>query len=127
MDIFKSRKPKVKSKNIWLKDLPEIISFPVAHGEGKFYAGKIILDTIEKNNQVALRYVGQDGNPAVYPFNPNGSLRDIAGIVDKTGRVFGLMPHPERFIFEHQWPHWKEKGLYPFGLKIFENGVKYFS
>ncbi|MEI8349761.1 MAG: phosphoribosylformylglycinamidine synthase I [Candidatus Omnitrophota bacterium] len=120
------KSPKSKVKNIWLKDFPEIINFPVAHGEGKFYAEKAVLDAIEQNNQVALRYVDKGGDAAGYPFNPNGSLRSIAGIVDKTGRVFGLMPHPERFIFEHQWPYWKKKKLYPFGLKIFENGVKYF-
>jgi len=113
-------------ENIWLKELPEIINLPVAHGEGKFYAEKGILDRIERCGQVALRYVGSKGEPAKYPFNPNGSLNDIAGITDATGKVLGLMPHPERFMFKHQWFNWKEKEISPFGLKFFENGVKYF-
>jgi len=111
---------------IWLRDLPEIINLPVAHGEGKFYAEKGILDKIERCGQVALRYVNSRGEPAKYPFNPNGSLNGIAGITDATGKVLGLMPHPERFMFKHQWFNWKEKEISPFGLKFFENGVKYF-
>ncbi len=113
-------------ENIWLKDLPEIINLPVAHGEGKFYTGKDILDKIEALNQVALRYTDSRGMPSGYPFNPNGSLNDIAGITDKTGKVLGLMPHPERFMFKHQWPYWKESEVSPFGFKFFENGVNYF-
>jgi phosphoribosylformylglycinamidine synthase len=113
-------------ENIWLKDLPEIINLPVAHGEGKFYAEKDILDKIENNNQVVLRYADSKSKLAGYPFNPNGSLNSIAGITDTTGKIFGLMPHPERFMFEHQWPSWKEKALEPFGLQIFKNGVNYF-
>ena len=115
-----------KPENIWLKDLPGVINLPVAHGEGKFYAEKGILDKIENNGQVVLRYVGPEGKSANYPYNPNGSLNDIAGITDTTGKIFGLMPHPERFMFEHQWPSWKEKVLEPFGLQIFKNGVNYF-
>ena len=113
-------------ENIWLKDLPEIINLPIAHGEGKFYAEKDILDKIENNGQVVLRYTDSKGNLSGYPFNPNGSLNSIAGITDKTGKIFGLMPHPERFMFEHQWPSWKEKQVEPFGLQIFKNGVEYF-
>lgn len=115
-----------KIENIWLKNVPKIINLPVAHGEGKFYAEKGILDKIENNGQVVLRYAGSEGKSASYPYNPNGSLKDIAGITDSTGKIFGLMPHPERFMFEHQWPSWKEKALEPFGLQIFKNGVNYF-
>lgn len=115
-----------KPENIWLKDLPEVINLPVAHGEGKFYAEKDILDKIESFGQVALRYVDSKGKSNKYPFNPNGSVNDIAGITDRTGKVLGLMPHPERFMFKHQWSYWKEKEVSPFGLKFFENGVKYF-
>ncbi len=123
------RKPEIgeqKPENIWLKELPEIINLPVAHGEGKFYAEKDILDKIENNGQVVLRYTDSCGKSASYPLNPNGSLNDIAGITDITGKIFGLMPHPERFMFEHQWPSWKERVLEPFGLQIFKNGVEYF-
>lgn len=117
---------KVASESIWLKGLDEIIRLPIAHGEGKFYAEPDILDKIEANSQVVLRYVDAEGNEAGYPFNPNGSLKAIAGICDPTGRILGLMPHPERFIFEHHWPLWKEKEISPQGLGIFKNAVNYY-
>jgi phosphoribosylformylglycinamidine synthase len=115
-----------KPENIWLKNLPQIFNLPVAHGEGKFYAEGDILDKIEGQGQAVLRYVDSRGNLNGYPFNPNGSLNNVAGLTDESGRILGLMPHPERFIFKHQWPYWKEKELEPIGLKIFENGVNYF-
>lgn len=114
------------AKKIWFRGLPEIITLPVAHAEGKFYTEKEILDKIESNNQVALRYVDRQGNLAGYPYNPNGSLNNIAGITDREGRILGLMPHPERFIFPHHFPYWREKEIVPLGLKIFENAVNYF-
>jgi len=124
---------KVNSDSVWLKNLPEVISLPVAHGEGKFYAEGPILDKIESSGQAALKYVGEDSASAEYPFNPNGSLNDIAGITDSSGKVLGLMPHPERFIFKHHSPFWKDKRVssfiseeVPFGLKFFENAVNYF-
>jgi phosphoribosylformylglycinamidine synthase len=119
-------RPTSRVPRIWLDGLPEIINLPVAHGEGKFYAESDILDKIESKGQVVLRYTDSSGKSAGYPFNPNGSLNDIAGITDVTGKVLGLMPHPERFMFKHQWPHWREKGVFPFGLKFFENSVNYF-
>jgi len=108
---------RVESESIWLKGLPEVISLPVAHGEGKFYAEQLIIDKIESGGQVALRYTS---------FNPNGSLNNIAGITDRSGRVLGLMPHPERNIFKHHYPFWKEKEVLPFGIKFFENAVNSF-
>ncbi|MCK9574304.1 MAG: phosphoribosylformylglycinamidine synthase I [Candidatus Omnitrophica bacterium] len=119
-------RPTSRVPRIWLDGLPEIINLPVAHGEGKFYAESDILDKIESKGQVVLRYTDSSGKSAGYPFNPNGSLNDIAGITDVTGKVLGLMPHPERFMFKHQWPHWMEKEVFPFGLKFFENSVNYF-
>ncbi|MBU2103185.1 MAG: phosphoribosylformylglycinamidine synthase subunit PurQ, partial [Candidatus Omnitrophica bacterium] len=86
-----------------------------------------ILDTIQNNGQIVLQYCDSAGKPAGYPFDPNGSCRHIAGITDATGRIFGLMPHPERFIFKHHWPHWKEGERPAYGLKIFENSVAYFT
>lgn len=117
---------KLQSKSVWLRNLPEVISLPVAHGEGKFYTEGDVLDRIEANNQIVLRYVDSRMNPKGYPFNPNGSLNNIAGIINSTGRVLGLMPHPERFIFRHHSPFWKDKEVFPFGLKFFENAVTYF-
>ena len=63
-----------------------------------------------------------------YPENPNGSVADIAGIVDKTGRILGMMPHPERHFLFTQHPYWtrlKKNGKYGHGAKIFENGINY--
>jgi len=117
---------KVAQKSVWLKGLPELINLPVAHGEGKFYAESSILDRIERDARVALRYVDSSANPAGYPFNPNGSISDIAGITDESGRVLGLMPHPERSMFGHHSPFWKEKEAIPFGERFFKNAVDYF-
>lgn len=117
---------RVSSESVWLKGLDGVIRLPIAHGEGKFYTEASILDKIEANSQVALRYVDSQGNQAGYPFNPNGSLKAIAGICDPSGRVLGLMPHPERFIFKHHWPFWKDKEINPQGLGFFKNAVNYF-
>ncbi|MDQ2830690.1 MAG: phosphoribosylformylglycinamidine synthase subunit PurQ [Chloroflexota bacterium] len=74
----------------------EIIGMPIAHGEGRYYADAATLDRLEANEQVVLRYAPLSGDPAGEDYNPNGSLRDIAGIVNERGNVCGLMPHPER-------------------------------
>lgn len=113
------------ARSIWLNDLPETIHLPVAHAEGKFFASESVLDDLEKGNQIAFRYAGPKGETEIYPYNPNGSLRNIAGITDKSGRVLGLMPHPERYMFAHHHPSWHEGDCNPWGLKIFENAVKY--
>jgi phosphoribosylformylglycinamidine synthase len=71
---------------------------PVAHGEGCYYADDATLDALERNGQVLFRYVDGAGAPAGPddPHNPNGSLRAIAGVLNRAGNVAGLMPHPER-------------------------------
>jgi phosphoribosylformylglycinamidine synthase len=76
----------------------EIIRIPIAHGDGNYFADASTLDALEGNGRVVLRYVDRDGN-ATPTANPNGSLRNIAGICDERRRVVGLMPHPER-LFE---------------------------
>jgi phosphoribosylformylglycinamidine synthase len=80
------------------------LELPVRHGEGKFFAEPGTLEKLLRQHQVVLRYVLPDGTPAggLFPDNPNGSLHDIAGICDPSGRVFGLMPHPEAY---HHWTH----------------------
>jgi len=84
----------------------EIISLPIAHGEGKFVPrDSSVLETLKQQDQAALRYVDERGKPGAYPINPNGSIDDIAGICDPTGRVLGLMPHPERFVDITHHPH----------------------
>lgn len=100
---------------------------PVAHGEGKFIAGsQETLEQIEAGGQVAFRYVGRDGSPdPEYPHNPNGSMNAIAGICDETGRILGLMPHPERHIEPFHHPRWTREALTGEGdgLKFFRNAV----
>lgn len=98
----------------------------VAHGEGKFYADNETLVEIEEGSLVVLRYAKEGKATMQYPANPNGSLNSIAGVCDRTGRIFGLMPHPERFVEPTQHPNWRRKKIArPHGLAIFENAIKY--
>ncbi|MFW6240435.1 MAG: phosphoribosylformylglycinamidine synthase subunit PurQ [Thermodesulfobacteriota bacterium] len=87
------------------------MELPVRHGEGKFFAEKAALDRLEARGQVVLRYATPEGEAAQgrFPDNPNGAFRDIAGICDPTGRVFGLMPHPEAYHHWSQHPDWTRK------------------
>jgi phosphoribosylformylglycinamidine synthase I len=105
----------------------EIIWCPVAHGEGKFFAKETVLSRIEKGNLVAFRYVNEKGNVTQkYPDNPNGALNAIAGVTDETGRVLGLMPHPECFVRVEQHPNWRRGNIKkPQGLPLFINMVKF--
>jgi phosphoribosylformylglycinamidine synthase len=113
----------------------EQAELPIRHGEGKFYAEDSVLNHLISNNQVALRYAMPDKSPANgrFPFNPNGSLNDIAGICDQTGRVFGLMPHPEAFNHVTNHPNWtrlKREGKTIHseqtpGIRMFKNAVEY--
>ena len=106
----------------------KLVYYQVAHGEGKFYAGEDILSDIETAGQVVFRYADPAGGrpTAVYPLNPNGSLNAIAGICDRTGRVMGLMPHPERFIETFHHPNWRRAGFNePHGVALFRNAVEY--
>ena len=71
------------------------LKIPIAHGEGRYFADDNLLDELESNNQVIFRYCNEDGSLSEEG-NPNGSVRNIAGIRNKAGNVFGMMPHPER-------------------------------
>jgi phosphoribosylformylglycinamidine synthase subunit PurQ / glutaminase len=73
----------------------EIYKIPIAHGEGRYFADDNVLDELEKNNQVIFRYCNEAGVTDNF-CNPNGACRNIAGIANKAGNVFGMMPHPER-------------------------------
>ena len=115
---------------VWTDKLPEVIYIPVAHGEGKFIPrDDKVFKTLKANDQIVFRYTDKDGNSAPYPANPNGSLDDIAGICDTSGRVLGLMPHPERHVTYLQHPNWRRYGAdadgMGVGLKVFKNGVKF--
>jgi phosphoribosylformylglycinamidine synthase len=88
------------------------MSVQVAHGEGKFYTKAETLREIESKSQVVFRYAGGDGSPTLaYPANPNGSLNAIAGICDTTGRIMGMMPHPERCVVRTQHPNWRRMAI----------------
>jgi phosphoribosylformylglycinamidine synthase subunit PurQ / glutaminase len=125
--------PQAGSRCVFTQGLAEPIYCPVAHGEGKFVArDEATLAAIESQGLVTLRYVRPQGaaeaattNGAGYPWNPNGSQADIAGICNPAGTVFGLMPHPEDHVVPQQHPrvHRGESGL--LGLPLFVNGVRY--
>ena len=94
--LLRNENMKFVCKNIFLKGADDTIScIPIAHGEGRFYADNATLDKLENNGQVIYRYCDENGNISPEA-NPNGSLRNIAGIVNAAGNVFGMMPHPER-------------------------------
>jgi phosphoribosylformylglycinamidine synthase len=115
------------------------LELPVRHGEGKFYADESILAALHEQQLVALRYTGPNGTAAdgAFPYNPNGSIDDIAGICDPTGRVFGLMPHPEAYNHPSNHPRWPQQadrqkrdgpsaGLeLTAGIQMLKNGVDY--
>ena len=120
----------VSQNCIWTIGLDELIECPVAHGEGNFQTSKIFpLSSFIENDQIALTYTCLDGSPAKgeYPINPNGSIRDIAGICNPQGNVLGLMHHPENHIHPHQHPQWTRGMNHHSGLVLFMNGVKYAS
>ena len=107
------------------------MELPARHGEGKFLAENLeLLERLEAAGQVAARYVGPDSQPTVdWPHNPNGSPHGVAGICDPSGRLFGMMPHPDAYLYPFHHPRWKRRhleGSLPEegeGLAIFRNGV----
>ncbi len=103
-----------------------LLAMPVAHGEGKLVAASDEVRTrLRERGQIALTYCDAEGNPGGYPVNPNGSELDIAGITDPTGRVLGLMPHPERHIDISQHPEWTRDSVPAVnGRVLFESAVR---
>ncbi len=118
------------AKCIWTAGIGTI-ELPVAHGEGRFVpADENVRRALWENEQVTLVYANPDGSPAggEFPANPNGSVDDIAGICDPSGLVFGLMPHPERFVDPVQHPAWTSRNAKfstGAGLAVFENAVHF--
>ncbi len=114
------------------------IYLPVAHGEGKVVTkDESTLEKLKSEGHIAFKYVDNDGKEGDYPVNPNGSVDSIAGLTDSTGRVLGLMPHPERHVRHTQHPHWsrlgktqdsrhkrQDEGLGD-GMGMFANAVKF--
>ena len=121
-----------ESPCIFTKDL-DYIPLPIRHGEGKLFTlDDNIVNQIEKLNCAAVRYANPDGSIASdFPNNPNGSVNSIAGLCDPSGRIFGMMPHPEAYLFPENHPTWdfdiKNNDLPKYGLGIlfFDNAVKY--
>jgi len=128
----------LSSKCVFTQGL-ETLELPIRHGEGKFFATGPVLAELADRGQIVLKYATPSGKAAMgrFPYNPNGSLLDIAGICDPTGRVLGLMPHPEAHIFATQHPswtvekeEWRRRGEpYPerdgTGMSFFANAVNY--
>ena len=107
------------------------IYLPIAHAEGKVVAkNSDTLEELRSQGHVAFRYVDDGGKEGPFPVNPNGSMDSIAGLTDSTGRVLGLMPHPERYVHRTQHPHWQRlepqsPPASPDGRTIFDNAVSY--
>ena len=122
LKIENSESPFLKS------EAGRVVTFPVAHGEGKFMArDETALQKLEDDKQIAFRYSALNGDNPKYPENPNGARHNIAGITDETGRVLGLMPHPERYVLPWQHPRWTREGLKTEGdgMFLFRNAVKH--
>jgi len=123
-------------KSVFLNGI-EAMYLPIAHAEGKFVTRDAeTLAELESAGQLVLRYrlladgpVGSPSELVPYPDNPNGSVANTAGVSDTTGRVLGLMPHPERHIDPTHHPRWTrgEAGEVGDGMKVFTNAVEYFS
>lgn len=125
-------------KTPWLNGLHNL-SIAVSNGEGRLSIPADILSSLKRNKLIALRYYkGEMSTYLDLPENPNGSVENIAGLIDPSGKILGLMPHPERAMFFTQMPNWplvkeqykrqnKKIPLEGSGLKIFQNAIKYFS
>ena len=114
---------------VWTQGLDRI-QLPIRHGEGKLVtAGEEGLQALKDSHCTVMRYASHKGGQAngEYPANPNGSTDDLAGICDPTGRVFGLMPHPEAFLHHTNHPRWTRESLPEEGdgLAIFQNAVSH--
>lgn len=126
------------SRSPWLAGGGKL-HIPVAHGEGRFMMDESTLVALRKSNQVAISYIKPDGSAAdgEFPFNPNGSQADIAGVTDESGRVLALMPHPERGMFTWQRDDYhelkdraaregRELPEESDGILVFRNAARYF-
>jgi len=116
------------SSCIFTRDIDKIY-LPVRHGEGKLVAGnENDVAELAGDGHVVMQYCDENGEiRADFPYNPNGSVMSIASLCDPSGRIFGLMPHPEAFVHYTQHPRWSREEL-PVegdGLKIFRNAYTY--
>ncbi|MGD9855449.1 MAG: phosphoribosylformylglycinamidine synthase subunit PurQ [Planctomycetaceae bacterium] len=125
------------SRSVFLRGIDRI-ELPIAHAEGRVAVrDRSLVETWRETGQLAIQYAAFRSieptmaawNCSRFPANPNGSVADIAGLGDETGRVLGLMPHPERFIDATQHPQWTRRRLKGDGdgLRLFRNAVEYFA
>jgi phosphoribosylformylglycinamidine synthase subunit PurQ / glutaminase len=138
IDIWVNLKVNPLSPCVFTNGISQI-ELPVRHGEGQFYASDDDIAALSRENQIVLRYADEKGDAAkgCWPLNPNGALHDVAGICDPSGRIFGLMPHPEAFHHFTNHPDWtgKKEALARQsksisdesgdGLQIFRNAVHF--
>ena len=121
-------------QNVFLQGI-ESIEMPIAHAEGRIAVRRPhVIEEWRERRQIALCYAEPDANGQFvsdvlpYPHNPNGSFANVAGLSDASGRILGLMPHPERFMFATQHPQWTRRRLTGDGdgLRLFQNAVAYY-
>ena len=113
---------------VFTRSMRPVIELPVAHGEGKFIVRNIRdMDELESNGQIVLRYVSRTGGVPSYPEDPNGSMGQVAGVCNTEGTIFGLMPHPERFLHRTNHPRWTrlERPEEGDGMAFFRNAFDY--
>lgn len=137
--LFNNNSGKFEDRWVYLKFNPfspciftkglDYMYLPVRHGEGNFIPkNEEVLKMILEKNLYAAQYVNENGELAGYPWNPNGSVENIAGICDESGRVFGLMPHPEAFNHYTNAANWpRSPNREGMGLRIFKNAVEHIS
>ena len=132
-DSWVTMKVEADSPCVFTKGL-DLLPLPIRHGEGKFIPlNDEVLEALESNGHVCLRYADETTGQATseFPANPNGSVNNIAGICDATGRIFGLMPHPEAYLSPYNHPHWMDQKInnalpeFGLGLQMFTNAVKF--
>ena len=121
-------KANMQTPCVFTKEI-DLVYYPVRHGEGNFVVESAsVLAEMEKKNLVVFRYCNGEGSITMdYPDNPNGSTHAIAGICNETGRLFGLMPHPEAFLHRTNHPRWTRESLPEEGqgLAIFQNAINF--
>jgi phosphoribosylformylglycinamidine synthase len=118
-----------ESPCVWTKGI-DTMELPSRHGEGQFLTDPSVAALLEEGHLTVARYLGPDGRPTQeWPHNPNGSPGAVAGVCDPSGRLFGLMPHPDAYLYPFHHPQWTRRlldGTLPAegdGMKIFRNGV----
>lgn len=118
-----------ESASIFTKGVEGGIYLPIRHGEGKFVAAPEVISRMEQQNLTVFKYSDSEYKaPSMeFPLNPNGSMSAIAGICNETGRIMGLMPHPEAFLHYTNHPRWTREELPEEGdgLILFKNAVRH--